>query len=95
MCGICGIWGHPNPAKTDRMVAAMHHRGPDDSGVYVDSNISFGMTRLAVIDLNPTGHQPMSNSEQTLWIIFNGEISRKTWLYIWFHVRYGSDPAYV
>jgi asparagine synthase (glutamine-hydrolysing) len=74
MCGICGIWGHPNPAKTDRMVAAMHHRGPDDSGVYVDSNISFGMTRLAVIDLNPTGHQPMSNPEHTIWIIFNGEI---------------------
>ena len=74
MCGICGIWGHPNPAKTDRMVAAMHHRGPDDSGVYADSNISLGMTRLAVIDLNPTGHQPMSNPEQTLWIIFNGEI---------------------
>jgi asparagine synthase (glutamine-hydrolysing) len=74
MCGICGIWGHSDPAKTDRMVAAMHHRGPDDSGVYNAANISLGMTRLAVIDLNPTGHQPMSNSEQTLWIIFNGEI---------------------
>lgn len=74
MCGICGIWGHSDPAKTDQMVAAMHHRGPDDSGVYNDANISLGMTRLAVIDLNPTGHQPMSNPEQTLWIIFNGEI---------------------
>ncbi len=74
MCGICGIWGRPDPIRIDRMVAAMHHRGPDDSGVYVDPNISLGMTRLAVIDLNPTGHQPMSNIEQTLWIIFNGEI---------------------
>jgi asparagine synthase (glutamine-hydrolysing) len=56
------------------MVLAMRHRGPDDSGLYMDSNISLGMTRLAVIDLNPTGHQPMSNHEQTIWIIFNGEI---------------------
>ncbi len=74
MCGICGVWGHPDPIKTDRMVSAMNHRGPDDSGVYSDLNVSLGMTRLAVIDLNPTGHQPMSNPEQTLWIIFNGEI---------------------
>ena len=74
MCGICGILGHSDLAKTNRMVAAMGHRGPDDSGVYNDFNISLGMTRLAVIDLNPTGHQPMSNPEQTLWIIFNGEI---------------------
>jgi asparagine synthase (glutamine-hydrolysing) len=74
MCGICGILGHSDLAKTNRMIAAMHHRGPDDSGIYVDANISLGMTRLAVIDLNPTGHQPMSNPEQSLWIIFNGEI---------------------
>jgi len=56
------------------MVAAMHHRGPDDSGTYFDSKISLGMRRLAVIDVNPTGHQPMSNREQTVWIVFNGEI---------------------
>jgi asparagine synthase (glutamine-hydrolysing) len=74
MCGICGIWGQSDPVKTDQMVAAMQHRGPDDRGVYHDANISLGMTRLAVIDLNPTGHQPMSNPNQTLWIIFNGEI---------------------
>ncbi len=74
MCGICGLWGSPDSERTEQMVAAMHHRGPDDSGMYVDSNISLGMARLAVIDLNPTGHQPMSNPEQTVWIIFNGEI---------------------
>lgn len=74
MCGICGIWSKPDPKRIERMVAAMHHRGPDDSGTYLDSSVSLGMTRLAVIDLNPTGHQPMSNPEQTVWIIFNGEI---------------------
>ena len=74
MCGICGVWGHPDPVKTDKMVAAMHHRGPDDHGTYFDSNVSIGMARLAVIDLNPTGHQPMSNPEQTIWIVYNGEV---------------------
>lgn len=74
MCGICGIWNKSDQAALERMVTALSHRGPDDSGVYIDPSISLGMARLAVIDLNPTGHQPMSNSEQTLWIIFNGEI---------------------
>lgn len=74
MCGICGFWGTSDPERLKRMIAAMHHRGPDDSGTYADSNLSLGMRRLAVIDLNPTGHQPMSNPAQTLWIVFNGEI---------------------
>lgn len=74
MCGICGFWGTSDPERLKQMVGAMYHRGPDDSGLYTDSNISLGMRRLAVIDLNPTGHQPMSNPEQTIWIIFNGEI---------------------
>jgi asparagine synthase (glutamine-hydrolysing) len=68
------MWGRPDPDVTNNMVAAMHHRGPDDCGVFSDSNISFGMARLAVIDLNPTGHQPMSNPEQTIWIVYNGEV---------------------
>src|SRR5574337_992491 len=74
MCGICGIWGIPDRRKTDQMIAAMKHRGPDDSGFYCDENNSLGMARLAVIDLNPTGHQPMSNAEQTVWIVYNGEV---------------------
>ncbi len=55
------------------MTGAMHHRGPDDSGIYNDHLVGLGMTRLAVIDLNPTGHQPMSNPEQSIWIVYNGE----------------------
>jgi asparagine synthase (glutamine-hydrolysing) len=74
MCGICGIWGAPDPERTNKMVVAMQHRGPDDQGVYSDSAVSLGMTRLAVIDLLPTGHQPMCNPEQTIWIVYNGEI---------------------
>lgn len=56
------------------MVAAMHHRGPDDRGVFGDARVSLGMARLAVIDINPTGHQPMSNTGQTIWIVYNGEV---------------------
>jgi asparagine synthase (glutamine-hydrolysing) len=74
MCGICGIWGCPDPEKAEKMVVAMHHRGPDDSGIYNGEVASLGMARLAVIDINPTGHQPMSNLQETVWIVFNGEI---------------------
>lgn len=74
MCGICGIWGTPDPERTNKMVLTMWHRGPDDSGIFFDERVSLGMARLAVIDLNPTGHQPMSNPEQTIWIVYNGEI---------------------
>ena len=74
MCGICGIWGHPDPEKVKKMVEALHHRGPDDLGTYHGELASLGMARLAVIDLNPTGHQPMSNPEKTIWIVYNGEV---------------------
>jgi len=74
MCGICGIWNRPEEATLERMVAAMHHRGPDDHGIFADQQVGLGMTRLAVIDLNPTGHQPMSNPDKTIWIVYNGEV---------------------
>ena len=74
MCGICGIWGNPERERINQMVKTLHHRGPDDSGLYSDDKIALGMARLAVIDLNPTGHQPMANSEKTIWIVYNGEV---------------------
>jgi len=55
------------------MVRAMHHRGPDDRGIFTDSLVSLGMSRLAIIDLSEAAHQPMSNSDKTLWIVYNGE----------------------
>jgi len=74
MCGICGTWNKPDKAALENMVIALHHRGPDDKGVFTDTRVGLGMARLAVIDLKPTGHQPMSNPEKTIWIVYNGEI---------------------
>ncbi len=52
----------------------MQHRGPDDRGYFQGDRISLGMSRLAIIDLTPSGHQPMSNPEETIWIVYNGEV---------------------
>ena len=74
MCGICGIWGAEEHKSIEPMVGALHHRGPDDSGIYQDDTVALGMARLAIIDLSPAGHQPMSNAEKTIWIVYNGEL---------------------
>lgn len=55
------------------MCNQIRHRGPDDEGVYVDGGCGIGMRRLSIIDLN-TGHQPISNEDDTVWVVFNGEI---------------------
>ena len=78
MCGIAGIL-HLNNAPVDsgavkRMGEILSHRGPDDSGQFIDRNVGLSHRRLAIIDLSPEGHQPMSNEDKTLWIIHNGEI---------------------
>lgn len=74
MCGIAGIWNYSEPDPVERMVSAMHHRGPDDRGVYHDKAVILGMARLAVIDTHATGHQPMSTPDGRIWIVYNGEI---------------------
>jgi asparagine synthase (glutamine-hydrolysing) len=56
------------------MTKAIAHRGPDDEGVYIKNNIGLGNRRLAIIDLSPKGHQPMSDKSKKIWITFNGEI---------------------
>jgi asparagine synthase (glutamine-hydrolysing) len=55
------------------MLDTIRHRGPDDQGVYLSSQVGFGHARLSIIDLN-SGHQPLSNEDGTVWIVFNGEI---------------------
>jgi asparagine synthase (glutamine-hydrolysing) len=55
------------------MCDEIRHRGPDDEGVYVDRGCGIGMRRLSIIDLS-TGHQPISNEDGSVWIVFNGEI---------------------
>lgn len=78
MCGITGVMkfragARVEPATLRQMCAAMVHRGPDDEGVYADGAIGIGMRRLSIVDL-ATGHQPLSNEDGTVWIVFNGEI---------------------
>ena len=80
MCGIAGIFraaGNITPADrcaVERMSAAQAHRGPDDQGVFQNERVVFGHRRLSIIDLSPTGHQPMSNEDGTIWVTYNGEI---------------------
>jgi asparagine synthase (glutamine-hydrolysing) len=78
MCGIAGIVDRGGLSAEDDaaigpMVAALHHRGPDDSGAFEDSFAALGHARLSIIDL-ATGHQPMCNEDESIWIVFNGEI---------------------
>ena len=78
MCGIAGLV-YSDPSRTvssellktmcDRMV----HRGPDDYGSFIAGHVGLGMRRLSIIDLS-TGHQPIANEDETVWIVFNGEI---------------------
>ena len=83
MCGIAGFVESsttPAPFGADtsrtlvhRMCDVIRHRGPDDEGVWVADGVALGMRRLSIIDLS-TGHQPIHNEDQTVWIVFNGEI---------------------
>jgi asparagine synthase (glutamine-hydrolysing) len=78
MCGIAGMLKLGRSAAPDRaqlraMCDVMTHRGPDDEGLYLNGPIGLGMRRLSIVDL-PTGHQPISNEDGTIWIVFNGEI---------------------
>ena len=78
MCGICGIVYDDPIERVDQMRLVemrdrMIHRGPDDAGIYLHRNVGLGHRRLSIID-RAGGHQPLSNEDQTIWIIFNGEI---------------------
>lgn len=73
-------YGQSEPAVNEALLAgmtgSMAHRGPDDKGTYLsrDHRVGLGFRRLSIIDLSPAGHQPMSNEDGTVWIVFNGEI---------------------
>jgi asparagine synthase (glutamine-hydrolysing) len=78
MCGICGqlkINGQSAvaPETIRRMAGTMFHRGPDDDGYYFSGPVGLGFRRLSIIDL-AGGHQPMSDAEESVWLVFNGEI---------------------
>jgi asparagine synthase (glutamine-hydrolysing) len=78
MCGIAGIIGRERsyvaePASLRAMMDAIAHRGPDDEGSWTAGSVALGHKRLSIIDV-ATGHQPMANEDETIWIVFNGEI---------------------
>ena len=78
MCGIAGIleFGCDTRASASalrEMCGVISHRGPDDEGFYTDGRVGIGMRRLSIVDL-ATGHQPISNEDGSLWIVYNGEI---------------------
>ena len=77
MCGICGIinFNNQKPTKDQlkMMTDTMVHRGPDDMGFHTSKNTGLAMRRLSIIDLN-TGNQPISNEDNSIWVVLNGEI---------------------
>jgi asparagine synthase (glutamine-hydrolysing) len=78
MCGICGIFHSDRTRRVDRETLAdmnrrILHRGPDDDGFHVDGNVGLAMRRLSIIDIH-TGHQPIANEDENIWIVYNGEL---------------------
>src|SRR6266581_4433940 len=78
MCGLVVMLGlagrKADAAALTRMAQRIAHRGPDDSGLYLERQVGFGLPRLSILDLSPTGHQPMCSEDGQLVIVFNGEI---------------------
>src|SRR5687767_6583677 len=78
MCGIAGIvtseqLDPDDRARVPRMRDVIAHRGPDDAGLFADERAALGHRRLSIVDL-AAGHQPLANEDDTIWIVFNGEI---------------------
>src|SRR5271157_5102411 len=78
MCGIAGVLEFGRDARVSasalrEMCGIIRHRGPDDDGFYTDGSAGIGIRRLSIVDV-AGGHQPLSNADGTLWIVFNGEI---------------------
>jgi len=78
MCGICGQFNFARnePVESEtirRMTDSISHRGPDDEGYFFAGPLGLGFRRLSIIDL-AGGHQPMSDAEESVWVILNGEI---------------------
>jgi asparagine synthase (glutamine-hydrolysing) len=78
MCGICGIFyfdprQHVERTELEAMNRQIRHRGPDDAGLHLCANVGLAMRRLSIIDVK-SGHQPVSNEDGTIWIVYNGEI---------------------
>ena len=78
MCGICGVFEYASNERVDRerlerMNQTLLHRGPDEDGIFVRPQVGLALRRLRIIDL-AGGSQPIANEDETVWIVFNGEI---------------------
>ena len=82
MCGIAGFADRSAHTASRKeadfslvhgMCDVIRHRGPDDEGIHVEPGVGLGMRRLSIIDLS-TGHQPIHNEDEHVWLVFNGEI---------------------
>ena len=74
MCGITGIVSSKASDYIQKMTDVLVHRGPDDTGIFINHNVAFGHQRLSILDLSENGHQPMISANGRYIIIFNGEI---------------------
>lgn len=79
MCGICGVLNYEKDhgieePVIEHMMNTLRHRGPDDSGLFLDNNLGLGHLRLSIIDLSEAAHQPMFDESGRYCIIYNGEI---------------------
>jgi len=73
MCGIAGLIGAQHDQLVADMVGCLTHRGPDDDGFVHGAAVSLGMRRLSIVDI-AGGAQPISNEDESVWTVFNGEI---------------------
>jgi asparagine synthase (glutamine-hydrolysing) len=78
MCGLCGVVRLDREPVVARaigdMTTLLRHRGPDGDGVWTEGPVGLGHRRLAIIDLSPAAHQPMTNETGDLLIVYNGEL---------------------
>jgi asparagine synthase (glutamine-hydrolysing) len=78
MCGIAGIFrpggGPVDAAELRAMARALAHRGPDDEGFHAEPGVGLASRRLAILDPTPAGHQPMTNEDGTVWLVYNGQL---------------------
>jgi len=77
----------PDQAEFKRALSLLERRGPDDSGIWQDDHARLGHRRLAVVDLSPSGHQPMVSGDRRFVIVFNGEIYNHQELRAWLNPR--------
>jgi len=75
MCGIAGLYNFGLHADDllCRMISVLRHRGPDETGIYIDPQVALGHARLSIVGLG-SGTQPISNEDETLWVVYNGEV---------------------